>query len=75
MLAIGPNAIRVLKQIGIWDAVMKKCTPADLGLQGFIYYNGIGEHKAAYEVLDLQLPNDRRSLITIHDLAVPRGSS
>lgn len=29
---------------------MKTCTPADLGLQAFIYRTGVGEHKAVYEV-------------------------
>ncbi|EIW63979.1 FAD/NAD-P-binding domain-containing protein [Trametes versicolor FP-101664 SS1] len=56
-IGVGPNAIRVLKQIGIWDAVMKKCTSADLGLQGFVYYNGIGEHKSPYQY-PVELPQD-----------------
>ncbi|KAI0361038.1 FAD/NAD-P-binding domain-containing protein [Trametes cingulata] len=56
-IGIGPNAIRVLKAIGVWDNIMKNCTPADLGLQGFVYRTGVGEHKAVY-TYPVELPED-----------------
>ncbi|KAI0828968.1 FAD/NAD-P-binding domain-containing protein [Trametes gibbosa] len=56
-IGIGPNAIQILNKIGIWDDVMKRCSPADLGLQGFIYRTGVGEHKAVFE-FPVELPRD-----------------
>ncbi|KAH9858352.1 FAD/NAD-P-binding domain-containing protein [Lenzites betulinus] len=56
-VGLGPNAINVLKSIGIWDDVMGKCSPSDLGLQGFVNRNGIGEHKAFFE-FPAELPQD-----------------
>ncbi|KAI0777182.1 FAD/NAD-P-binding domain-containing protein [Trametes elegans] len=44
-LGVGPNAMRVLERLGLMDAVMEKCSPADLRSTGFIFRTGVGEHQ------------------------------
>ncbi|KAI0828977.1 FAD/NAD-P-binding domain-containing protein [Trametes gibbosa] len=47
-IGIGPNAVRVLRAIGVIDEVLAKCNPGDLRPRGFIYRTGVGEHSAVY---------------------------
>ncbi|KAH9897890.1 FAD/NAD-P-binding domain-containing protein [Cubamyces lactineus] len=49
-IGIGPNAVRVLRYIGLLDAVLQKCNPGDLKPRGFVYRTGMGEHEAVYTV-------------------------
>ncbi|KAI0639948.1 FAD/NAD-P-binding domain-containing protein [Trametes polyzona] len=46
-IGIGPNAVRVLRALGLLDDVLQKCNPGDLRPRGFIYWTGVGEHRAA----------------------------
>lgn len=50
MRFIGPNGVTVLKKLGVWGDIMKRCSPTDLGLQGFVYHTGVGEHKVLWKV-------------------------
>ena len=51
---LGPNAVRVLRYIGLLEAVLQKCHPGDLKPRGFVYRTGMGEHEAVYTVRFLQ---------------------
>ncbi|KAI1793193.1 FAD/NAD(P)-binding domain-containing protein [Ganoderma leucocontextum] len=52
-LGLGPNAVRVLKAVGLLDELFKKINTAELRTRGFVYYYGVGEHERilAYEAL------------------------
>ncbi len=50
---LGPNAVRVLKAVGVLDELLKKIDPAELRTRGFVYYYGVGEHK---RILAVSLP-------------------
>ncbi|KAI0780346.1 FAD/NAD-P-binding domain-containing protein [Trametes elegans] len=56
-VAIGVNAIRALEGLGVWDAIMQKCSASDLTSSGFIYRTGVGEHKELY-TYPLDLPRE-----------------
>ncbi|OSD06217.1 FAD/NAD-P-binding domain-containing protein [Trametes coccinea BRFM310] len=47
-IGIGPNAVRVLKDIGVLDAILQKTGEGDLRARGFVYHPGVGEHRAVY---------------------------
>ncbi|KAI9056981.1 FAD/NAD-P-binding domain-containing protein [Trametes sanguinea] len=47
-IGIGPNAVRVLKDIGVLDAILQKTGEGDLRARGFVYRPGVGEHRAVY---------------------------
>ncbi|KAI0361039.1 FAD/NAD-P-binding domain-containing protein [Trametes cingulata] len=49
-LGIGPNAVRVLRAIGVLDEVLRKCNPGDLRPRGFTCRTGVGEHRAVYKI-------------------------
>ncbi|EIW63980.1 FAD/NAD-P-binding domain-containing protein [Trametes versicolor FP-101664 SS1] len=48
-IGIGPNAVRVLRALGVLDEVLQKCNPGDLRPRGFTYRTGVGEHRAVYK--------------------------
>ncbi|CDO73093.1 hypothetical protein BN946_scf185007.g147 [Trametes cinnabarina] len=47
-IGVGPNAVRVLKDIGVLDTILQKTGEGDLRARGFIYRPGVGEHRAVY---------------------------
>ncbi|KAH9897855.1 FAD/NAD-P-binding domain-containing protein [Cubamyces lactineus] len=48
-IGIGPNAIRVLKEIGVLDEVLKRTNPAELKPKGFRFFSGLEGHELVYE--------------------------
>ncbi|KAI0363533.1 FAD/NAD(P)-binding domain-containing protein [Pilatotrama ljubarskyi] len=48
-IGLGPNAIRVLKAIGVLDEVLKKTNPAELKPKGFRFYSGLEGHELVYQ--------------------------
>ncbi|KAI0639963.1 FAD/NAD-P-binding domain-containing protein [Trametes polyzona] len=48
-IGLGPNAIRVLNDIGVLDEVLKKTNPAELKPKGFRFLSGLDGHKLVYE--------------------------
>ena len=62
-MLLGPNAVRVLRYMGLLDAVLQKCNPGDLKPRGFVYRTGTGEHEAVYTVRFF-----KTSLLSIHEL-------
>ncbi|PIL31454.1 hypothetical protein GSI_06155 [Ganoderma sinense ZZ0214-1] len=53
-LGLGPNAVRVLKAVGVLDELLKKINPAELRTRGFVYYYGVGEQEKIL-ALDLRI--------------------
>lgn len=51
---LGPNAIRVLKEFGVLDAVLKKTNPGELKPKGFRFFSGLDGHELVYEVRRLR---------------------
>ncbi|KAI8976614.1 hypothetical protein BD414DRAFT_539163 [Trametes punicea] len=49
-VAIGPNAVRILRDMGVLDPLLQKCGPGDLRTKGFAYYNGVGEHRQVHRI-------------------------
>ncbi|KAH9858330.1 FAD/NAD-P-binding domain-containing protein [Lenzites betulinus] len=50
-IGIGPNAVRVLRAIGVVDEVLAKRHPGDLRARGFAYHTGVGEHRTVYATI------------------------
>ncbi|EIW63965.1 FAD/NAD-P-binding domain-containing protein [Trametes versicolor FP-101664 SS1] len=48
-IGLGPNAIRVLKEFGVLDAVLKKTNPGELKPKGFRFFSGLDGHELVYE--------------------------
>ncbi|KAI0361022.1 FAD/NAD-P-binding domain-containing protein [Trametes cingulata] len=48
-IGLGPNAIRVLKAIGVLDEILKKTNPAELRPKGFRFYSGLEGHELVYD--------------------------
>ncbi|KAI0828955.1 FAD/NAD-P-binding domain-containing protein [Trametes gibbosa] len=48
-IGIGPNAIKVLKDIGVLDEVLKKTNPGELRPKGFRFLSGLDGHELVYE--------------------------
>ncbi|KAH9858349.1 FAD/NAD-P-binding domain-containing protein [Lenzites betulinus] len=48
-IGIGPNAIKVLKDIGVLDEVLKKTNPNELRPKGFKFISGLDGHELVYE--------------------------
>ncbi|OJT04462.1 Salicylate hydroxylase [Trametes pubescens] len=46
---LGPNAVRVLKEFGVLDAVLKKTNPGELKPKGFRFFSGLDGHELVYE--------------------------
>ena len=39
----GPNAVRVLQQLGILEDILKKLNPSEVRNRGFRYYDGLSD--------------------------------
>ncbi|KAI1788893.1 salicylate hydroxylase [Ganoderma leucocontextum] len=48
-IGLGPNAVRALEALGIFDAVLQKLAPGDHGSKGMLFYSGIGDHELVYD--------------------------
>ncbi|KAI0652410.1 FAD/NAD-P-binding domain-containing protein [Trametes meyenii] len=48
-IGMGPNAVRVLKEFGVLDEVLKKINPGELSPKGFRYFSGLAHHELLYE--------------------------
>ncbi|KAI0334384.1 FAD/NAD-P-binding domain-containing protein [Cubamyces sp. BRFM 1775] len=48
-IGIGPNAVRVLKEIGVLEEVLKRTNPAELKPKGFRFFSGLEGHELVYE--------------------------
>ncbi|KAI0639949.1 FAD/NAD-P-binding domain-containing protein [Trametes polyzona] len=48
-IGLGSNAVALLKQLGLWEDVLKRGNSADLNLQSFAYSTGVGEHKTVWK--------------------------
>ncbi|CDO70374.1 hypothetical protein BN946_scf184999.g14 [Trametes cinnabarina] len=47
---IGPNAVRVLNEIGVLDAILQRTGPDEVKAEGFIFRPGVGDHRAVYRI-------------------------
>ncbi|KAI0673671.1 FAD/NAD-P-binding domain-containing protein [Trametes maxima] len=50
-IGLGPNAVRVLRDIGVLDVVLQNCNPNDLKPRGFVHRTGVGDHRGVFETL------------------------
>lgn len=46
----GPNAIRVLREIGVFEEVLSSSGEACLDRKSFVFRSGMGEHEVIYDV-------------------------
>lgn len=51
----GPNAIRILQELGVWEDVLAICGAESLNMNTFRYVSGPGDHEILYEVGELLL--------------------
>ncbi len=47
---VGPNAIRILREIGVFDEVLTSSGEACLDRKSFLFRSGLGEHEVIYDV-------------------------
>ena len=51
LICLGPNAVRILRTIGILDDIMKKINPDEVRNRGFKFYDGLSDSNVPfYEV-------------------------
>lgn len=47
---VGPNAIRVLRDIDVLDDVLANCEEPEIDLRTFIFYSGMEGHELIFNV-------------------------
>lgn len=47
---LGPNAIRVLRELGVWEDVLAASGEAELNMSVFRYISGLHDHEMFYDV-------------------------
>lgn len=50
VLSLGPNALRILRDLGVLDDVIAQCKQTDLNLGEFRFLSAEGDHKLLYDV-------------------------
>ncbi|KAI0673685.1 FAD/NAD-P-binding domain-containing protein [Trametes maxima] len=68
-IGMGPNAVRVLKEFGVLDEVLKKINPGELSPKGFRYYSGLADHELVYEMCASYSVSPEDASITLHRAA------
>ncbi|TCD68111.1 hypothetical protein EIP91_011564 [Steccherinum ochraceum] len=48
-IGFGPNAVRVLQDIGILDDVLAKCEEPEINQRSFLFYSGMEGHELIYD--------------------------
>ncbi|KAM5540777.1 hypothetical protein V8D89_005421 [Ganoderma adspersum] len=48
-IGLGPNAVRALEALGLFDAVLQKLSPGDYSSKGMLMYSGLGDHELIYD--------------------------
>ena len=49
---VGPNAVKVLHEIGVLEDVLASSNEPEVNQRSFIYYRGMGDHELVYAVSD-----------------------
>lgn len=47
---IGPNAVRILRTLGVLDDVLEKCNESELSTRMFRFVSGMEGHEVLYDV-------------------------